>query len=404
MTYAEANLAFPIRYSTFPNCAGIGMLILRAIPGPCHPVKLKAYSDLVKPAVLRQPVYIPGRPIELVAHELDLDSRDVIKLASNENPLGPSPKAVEAVQGALPEAHLYPENECYFLKQRIAAARALQPDQLVVGAGSNEIIYLLGHAFIDRHTEVIVGQNAFIAYKLATLLFGGALVEVPLRDYTHDLQAILAAVTKRTRLIFLPSPNNPTGTANEEGEILRLVSDLPEHVILCVDEAYAEYLDHAPDLRPAIEGGRKVICLRTFSKIYGLASLRIGYGYADPELAGFLNRVRPPFNVSSAAQAAALAALDDTGFVRKSRRLNREGLRQLGRGFTDLGLSYVPSCGNFLLVQFENCSKVFLDLQARGIIVRPLTGYQLPNHLRISVGTAKQNASLLAALAEVAHS
>jgi len=361
---------------------------------------MTSYEDLVKKSVLTQPVYEPGRPIDLVARELGLDPAAIDKLASNENPLGPSPKALEAARKALDDVRLYPENDCYYLREKLADRRELKTDQLIFGRGSSEIINLLGHAFIEPGVEVVMGEQAFILYKIETLLFGGKPVEVPLADLRHNLSAMAAAITPKTRLVFLPSPNNPTGTANTKEEIMDFATSLPEHVIFCFDEAYAEYLDSPPDLRPLIEEGKKIICLRTFSKIYGLAGLRVGYGYAAPELCGLLNRVRPPFNVSSVAQAAVMAALDDEEWIETCRALNRSGLDQLEQGLNRLGVETVPSQGNFILAQFKNSDKIYNYLRDQGIIVRPLTVYTLPRHLRITVGTEAQNRRFLECLSE----
>lgn len=277
-------------------------------------------SALVNPNVLSQPVYEPGKPIDEVARELGLDPNGILKLASNENPLGPSPLALAAATRALAQSELYPDGGCFALRQKLAAIHGLAPDQWVVGNGSNELLELLGHVFLRPGDEVVMGTPAFIVYKLVALLFGARPVEVPLVNHRHDLDALARAITPRTKLIFLPSPNNPTGTANTPEEITAFVRALPEHVVFVFDEAYAEFLDNPPDLRPLIAEGRKVIGLRTFSKIYGLASLRVGYGYSSPELAALLNRVRQPFNVNAIGQAAALAALDDHAFVARAAR------------------------------------------------------------------------------------
>ena len=243
-----------------------------------------------------------------------------------------------------------------------------------------------------------MGDPAFVVYKLVTLLFGAKAVEVPLVNHRHDLGKIAAAITPRTKLVFVCSPNNPTGTANTEAELLAFARALPEHVIAVFDEAYAEFVERAPDLRPLIAEGRKVVCLRTFSKIYGLASLRVGYGYGSAEVCALLNRVRQPFNVNAIAQAAAVAALDDREFADKTARENRAGLAQLERGFGELGLEFVPSVANFLLVQVGNGWRVFEALQRRGVIVRPVKSYGMPAWVRVTVGTREQNERLLAEL------
>jgi histidinol-phosphate aminotransferase len=358
-------------------------------------------SALVNPSVLTQPVYEPGKPIEDVARELGLDPAGILKLASNENPLGPSPLAVAAATRALAHGELYPDGGCFVLRQKLAARHGLAAEQFVVGNGSNEILELLGHVFLRPGDEVVMGAPAFIVYKLVALLFGARPVEVPLVDHRHDLDALARAVTPRTKLVFLPSPNNPTGTANTEAEIHAFVRALPEQVVFVFDEAYAEYLENPPDLRPLLAEGRKVVGLRTFSKIFGLASLRVGYGYASPELAGLLNRVRQPFNVNAVGQAAAVAALDDAEFTARARATNASGLSQLASALAGRGLEIVPSVANFLLVKVGDGARVFTELQRRGVIVRPMKPYGMPEWVRVTVGTAAQNERFLAALDEV---
>lgn len=357
-------------------------------------------ESLVKPEVRTQPIYEPGKPIEEVARELGLDPAGIIKLASNENPFGASPKALAAARRALEQAELYPDGGCYALRQKLAGQWELAPGQFVIGNGSNELIELLGHAFLRPGDEVVMGNPAFVVYKLVTLLFGAKPVEVPLVSHRHDLDALAGAITPRTRMVFVPSPNNPTGTANTEAELLAFARALPAHVIAVFDEAYAEYLESPPDLRPLIAEGRAVIGLRTFSKIYGLASLRIGYGYAAADFCALLNRVRQPFNVNAIAQAAAVAALDDADFVNRCRRDNLAGLRQLEAGLTALGLEHVPSVANFILVRTGDGARRFAELQRQGVIVRPVGSYGLPDWLRVTVGTHAQNVRLLAALGE----
>ncbi|MFT3829227.1 MAG: histidinol-phosphate transaminase [Opitutaceae bacterium] len=356
-------------------------------------------NDLAQRHVMSQPVYEPGKPIEYVARELGLDPATIIKVASNENPLGPSPLALKAARAAMKEAQLYPDGGCVRLRDKLAAKLGLAPAQIAVGNGSNELLELLGHAFLGAGDEVVMGTPAFIVYKLVTLLFGAKPVEVPLVEHKHDLRAMAAAITPRTKLVFLACPNNPTGTANTEAEILEFVRALPDHVVFVLDEAYAEYVENPPDLRPLIAEGRKVICLRTFSKIYGLAGFRVGYGYASAELVALLNRVRQPFNVNSLAQEAAIAALDDEAFVRRSRRVNTAGLRQLTKAFKKLGFEVAPSAANFLLVKVGDGDAVFQRLQKAGVIVRPVRGYGLPEWVRVTVGTRAQNERLLAVLA-----
>jgi histidinol-phosphate aminotransferase len=358
-------------------------------------------ESLVKPSVLTQPVYEPGKPIEYVARELGLDPAGIIKLASNENPHGPSPKAIAAATRALEQGELYPDGGCFALRQKLAALHGLGADQFVIGNGSNEILELLGHVFVGPGDEVVMGAPAFVVYKIVTLLFGAKPVEVPLKNFRHDLDAIARAVTPRTKLVFVATPNNPTGTANTAAELLAFLRGLPEHVVCAVDEAYAEYVESPPDLRPLLREGRKVIGLRTFSKIYGLASLRIGFGYGSPEMIALLNRVRQPFNVNAIAQAAALAALDDREFTERCARENRAGLLQLENGLRALGLEVVPSVANFLLAKVGEGARVFDALQRRGMIVRPLQPYKMPEWIRITVGTREQNERLLVELKAV---
>jgi histidinol-phosphate aminotransferase len=357
------------------------------------------FAELANPGILTQPVYEAGKPIETVARELGLDPAGIIKLASNENPLGTSPLGLAAAQRALQEAHLYPDGGYFALRKKLADKFRLGMDQFVIGNGSNELIELLGHAFLALGRECVMHRSAFVVYKLVTLMFGATPVEVPLGPgLKQDTAALLAAITPHTRLVFLASPANPTGVTNTADEIAALITGLPPHVILVMDEAYAEYLENAPDLRPFIADGRKVICLRTFSKIYGLAALRVGYGYAAPELIAIIQRARQPFNVNAIAAAAATAALDDEAFVTRCRRENLAGLTQLATGFQSLGLEFVPGQGNFLLVKVGDGVAVFDALQRRGVITRPVKGYGLPEWLRVTVGTTAQNERLLAGL------
>ncbi len=356
------------------------------------------YASLAKPSVLTQPIYEPGKPIEYVARELGLDPAGIVKIASNENPFGPSPRAVAAAKAALEQGQLYPDGGCFDLRHKLAAKWQLGADQFAIGNGSNEIIELLGHVFVGAGDEVVMATPAFVVYKLVTLLFGAKAVEVPLREWRHDLAAMAAAITPRTKLVFVCSPNNPTGTANTPAEIVEFVRSVPEHVVVVFDEAYAEYVTGAPDLRPLIAEGKKIVCLRTFSKIYGLASLRVGYGYGSADVCALLNRVRQPFNVNAIAQAAAVAALDDVAFAERCARENNAGLQQIERGCHALGLEFVPSAANFMLIKVGNGARIFDALQRRGVIVRPVASYGLPEWVRVTVGTSAQNERLLAEL------
>lgn len=358
------------------------------------------YEDLVNPRVLEQPIYEPGKPMERVAEERGLDPEGIIKLASNENPFGPSPKALAAAQSALQSVRLYPDGGGLALRENIAVTRNVQPEEVILANGSNEIIELLGHAFLRPGDEVVCGSLSFIVYRLVALLFGATPVEVPMPDFKHDLNAMLDAVTEKTRLVFVASPNNPTGVANSAEELVLFARELPEHVIFGFDEAYAEYLDDPPNLLPLVKEGRKVVCMRTFSKIHGLAGLRLGYGYGSAELTALLHRVRQPFNANAIAQAAAGAALEDEAHVAFCRQANHDGMRQWEMGCKELGLPYVASQANFILVKVGSGTSVFEAMQDKGIIARSLGG-SLEKYLRISIGTKEQNAIALDALREV---
>ncbi|MGE9297153.1 MAG: pyridoxal phosphate-dependent aminotransferase [Puniceicoccales bacterium] len=359
------------------------------------------YRELVRPSVLDQPVYEPGKPIEYVAREFGLEVASILKLASNENPLGPSPLGIEAAERALKEAHFYPDGGCWALRKALAEKFELHADQFIVTNGSNEFMTLLCQAFCGPGDEAVMGAQSFIAFKIGVLLAGGTPVEVAMPDLRHDLDALVDAVTPKTKLVYLPCPNNPTGDRHSQAAIEALIDRLPDHVIFCFDEAYAEYSDDAPDLRPLLARGKKVVCCRTFSKIYGLAAFRVGYAYGDPELIALLNRVRAPFNVNAIGQAAATAALGDEDHVARSKSINDAGLRQLALGFEELGLEYRIDGGNFALLKVENPARIFELLQHQGVIVRPLKPYLLAHHIRVTVGAETQNARLLSCLRDI---
>ena len=370
-------------------------------PRALFPSAMASYSDLANRPILAQPVYEAGRPIEVVAREFGLDPSAVIKLASNENPLGPSPLGLVAARKALDSCHLYPDGGCTFLREKLARKWGMEPGNFVIGNGSNEVMILLAQAFLRPGDEVVFGSQAFIVYKLATMLFGATPIEVPMPGFRHDLEAMRRAVGPKTRIVFLASPNNPTGGTDEPAEILRLAESLPDNVIFCLDEAYAEYLDATADLRPLMRAGRKVVLTRTFSKAYGLAGLRVGYLMGSAEVCGLLNRVRQPFNVNLPALAAAEAALDDEAFVRRTVEVNAAGLRQLGDGLRALGFEYIEGRANFLAARIPDAEQVFTRLQRAGVIVRPLRGYGMTGWLRLTVGTSAQNERLLGELARL---
>lgn len=354
----------------------------------------------LNPALQDVPVYQPGRPIEEVARELGLPASDIIKLASNENPLGPSPAALAAMQKAITNLHLYPDGNAFHLKQKLAEKLGLNAANLILGNGSNEIIEFVGHALMAPGVDVVVSQYCFAIYPIVARLFGANPIFVPAREYGHDLPAMLAAITPQTKVMFVANPNNPTGTLAPPADVLRLVKEVPEHVLLVMDEAYIEFLDVPVDLLPLLRRGEKpnLLIMRTFSKIFGLAGLRLGYGIGQPELIAALEKIRQPFNINSIAQAGALAALDDAGHVRQTRLTNTEGLKFLTENLRAMGLELIPSAANFVLVRVGEGQRVFNELQKLGVIVRPLGGYQLPEWIRISVGTDQQNRRCLAAL------
>ncbi|MDQ6809091.1 MAG: histidinol-phosphate transaminase [Verrucomicrobiota bacterium] len=365
---------------------------------------MKSIWEIANPQLRDLAVYQPGKPIEETARELGVDAQRIIKLASNENPLGPSPKAVAAMRAALASAQLYPDGGGFYLREALGAALGFQREQIILGSGSNEIIEFLGHAFLDRGDEIVTSQHAFIAYRLAAAVFGAKTVETPAPDLRHHLDTMLEAVTPRTRLIFIANPNNPTGTLLTQVEIDAFMQRVPEQIVVCFDEAYFEYVDQPPDTLKFVREGRNVIVLRTFSKIQGLANLRIGYGVAPSELIQVLQKTRQPFNVSGIAQAGALAGLADSEHRRETKRVTDEGRAYLEAQFADLGLGFVPSAGNFVLVKVGDGNAIFKALLERRIIVRALKGYDLAEWVRISIGTMDQNRACIAGLREVMNS
>jgi histidinol-phosphate aminotransferase len=345
--------------------------------------------------------YPPGKPIEEVEREYGIP--DSIKLASNENPLGPSPKALEAIAAAVDRLHRYPEGNCYYLRQALAARLDVPPGALLFGNGSNEIIELIVRTFLQAGEDAVMSDQAFVVYSLIVQAAGGRRRSVPLRSFTHDVGGIAAAITPQTRVVFLANPNNPTGTIFFKCDWELFLSLVPRDVVVVMDEAYAEYVedDDYPDSLAAVREGRNIVVLRTFSKIYGLAGLRIGYGVAPPALVDLVDRVRQPFNVNSLAQAGALAALGDHAHVERSRACNREGMKHLRRACDRLGLEVVPSWANFLLVRVGDGAGVYQKLLERGVIVRPMAVYGFPEHVRVTIGTAPENERFVAALTEV---
>jgi histidinol-phosphate aminotransferase len=354
----------------------------------------------LSPFLKTLPVYQPGRPIEEVAREMNLPADSIIKVASNENPFGPSPLALAAMQKVLANLNLYPDGNAFYLKQKLATKLGIEPANLILGNGSNEIIEFVSHALLASGNDVVVSQFCFAIYPIVAKMFGANVITVPAINHGHDLPAMLKAITPKTRIVFVANPNNPTGTLAPREEVIQFVNDVPDDVLLVMDEAYIEFLDDAVDLVPLIRLGvrKNLILMRTFSKIYGLAGLRVGYGIGNPDLIAALEKTRQPFNINSLAQAAALAALDDDEHVRKTRENNFAGLEFFRRAFRDLKLEFVPSFANFILVRVGEGQKVFDAMQKQGVIVRPMGGYQLPEWIRISVGTPQENERSLGAL------
>ena len=392
----------------------------------------------LNPSLEKLPVYQPGRPIEEVARELNLPASSIIKLASNENPLGPSRLALAAMKKALTHAHLYPDGNAFYLKQKLAAKLGVTPANLALGNGSNEIIEFLGHALLspasslsspkggegrgeeanssssqipsphsgggrESDAEVVVSQYCFAVYPIVTALFGAKLVTVPAKNYGHDLDAMLAAITTSTRIIFVANPNNPTGTIVSAEALQNFIQAVPPHVVIALDEAYIEFLEQKLDLVAEVVTGLRpnLILMRTFSKIYGLAGLRIGYGIGHPELIAALEKVRQPFNINAISQAGALATLDDARHVEKTQRINKRGIKFFTRACKQMKLEVVPSAANFILVRVGDGARVFAEMQKLGVITRPMGGYQLSEWIRISIGTPKENQRCLEALKQV---
>lgn len=362
---------------------------------------------IAKEWISNVPVYEPGKPLDETARELGFsDVAELIKVASNENELGPSPKAIEAMTATVGQMHRYPDGGCFYLKEKLAEKLGVKPGNLLFGNGSNELIEFLGHACLGPGTNLVMSECAFVVYRLVAALFDADVIAAPMKEFAHDLDAMLAAVTPETRMVAVCNPNNPTGTAVAPEEIDRFLDRLPEHVLAVFDEAYFELMpdDRKPDLIGRIRNGQKnLMVLRTFSKAYGLAGLRIGCAVAHEELIETLNHVRQPFNVNAMAQAAALAALDDEKHLAESRKVNFQGLKFFEEELPKIsgGLEFVPSTANFILVKTGSGREMFEKLQKKKVIVRPMNGYGLPDWIRITVGTGQQNRAVIAALKEV---
>jgi histidinol-phosphate aminotransferase len=354
--------------------------------------------DILPPWSSRIRPYPPGKPIEEVEREM---GRTAIKLASNENPLGPSPKAQEAIQNYLGHINIYPDGGGYYLRKKLAEIQGLSLDQIILGAGSTDLIELVAKTFLSGADEAITSESAFYMYRLAVEDMGAGLVQVPMRDLTFDLPAIAHAVTTRTKVIYLGNPNNPTGTIFTTEELDRFLAAIPPRILVVLDEAYFEYVER-PDYSHSIDSvraGKNLLVLRTFSKVHGLAGLRLGYGMGHPELIECLQRIRSPFNASSLAQVAGLAAVDDREHIALSVETNHREMKFLTGELTLLGVRYTPSAGNFLLIDTgRDCEEDFIRLLHEGVIVRPMKLYAFPTCLRVTVGVHEENEQFLEAL------
>ncbi len=358
------------------------------------------YQQLANSTLADLKPYVPGKPIAELQRQYGL--KDIVKLASNESPLGPSTAVQAAIALAVRETTLYPDGNGFELKQAIAEKFAIQPAQITLGNGSNDVLELIARCFTAPDDEVMFAQHAFAVYPLAVKAIGATAVEVPAKHYGHDLPAMLAAVTDKTKLIFIANPNNPTGTAVAHSELEKFLTALPQSLMVVLDEAYLEYNDNPVNTLEWLDKYPNLIICRTFSKAYGLAGLRVGFAVSHPEVADLLNRIRQPFNVNSLALAAAVAALGDDDYLHRARDINAAGMQQFEKGFQALGLDYIPSKGNFICVDVgREAAPVYDALLREGVIVRPVGAYGLPNHLRISIGLEQDNARCLTALKKV---
>ncbi|MCK4252655.1 histidinol-phosphate transaminase [candidate division WOR-3 bacterium] len=347
--------------------------------------------------------YKPGKPIEEVVRELGI-KEEIIKLSSNENPLGPSPKAVQAIKEKIENINIYPDDNCFYLKKKLSEKFNIPPNNITVGSGSVELIELIFKAYVNPGDEIIMSDPSFIMYKIACHIFGGKRIAIPLKDHAHDIETMAKAINRRTKIIILDNPINPTGTIIRNDKFNYFIEKVPENVILVVDEAYKEYIENEnyPNAIDSLKKHENIIILHTFSKIYGLAGLRVGYGFSSTNIIAALMKVRLPFNVNRIAQIATTAALDDDEFVKKSYKNNEAGKEFLYKELKRLNLKYTPTYGNFILVHFEcEAKNVFQAAQKRGVILRTILEYGLPNSLRITIGTPQQNKRLIEVLRKI---
>ena len=363
---------------------------------------MNQFLSLATAGVQKLVPYVPGKPIEELQRELGLD--EVIKLASNENPLGTGTKVIEAIQATIPELTRYPDGSGFNLKAALSAKLGVEAQQISLGNGSSEILELVMRTFVTPEHEVVFSQHAFALYPILTQAVGAIAKVVPAVNYGHDLQAMRAQISDKTRVVFIANPNNPTGTLLPEADLKAFIADLPKDVLCVLDEAYYEFVDpaHRTESMAWPNQFPNLIIARTFSKAFGLAGFRIGYGVSSPELADLLNRVRQPFNCNMLALAAAEAALTDADYLQQTLAINNTGMAQLTAGFKALGLPWIPSSGNFVAVDvLQTAMPIYNALLQKGVIVRPVANYEMPNHLRVSIGTERENQIFLDALAEV---
>jgi histidinol-phosphate aminotransferase len=360
-------------------------------------------AELAPSAIRAISPYQPGKPIAELAREMGLNEADIVKLASNENPLGMSPLAREAAMAAISEVPRYPDGNGFELKSALSQRLGVALNQIVLGNGSNDILEMVARAFLSPGLEAIYAQYGFAVYPLATQAAGAHGVAVAAKDFGHDLPAMLAAINSKTRVVFIANPNNPTGTLLTAAQLEQFLAQVPEQVLVVLDEAYNEYLapEQQSDSVAWLARFPNLVLSRTFSKAYGLAGLRVGYALAAPQVADLLNRVRQPFNVSNVALAAASAALADQAFVAASYQLNRQQMAVITDGLNQLGLAFIPSAANFVTFKVGDGALVNAALLQRGVIVRPIGGYGLPQWLRVSIGLPEENQRFLTALAAV---
>lgn len=346
--------------------------------------------------------YQPGKPLEELERELGLS--DIVKLASNENPVGPSAKVAAAIESAMGDLSRYPDGSNFLLKQSLSKFLGVETNQLTIGNGSNDVLELLARVFLSKENESIISQHSFVVYPLVTRAIGAKLTVVPAKNYAQDLPATLAAISDKTRMIFIANPNNPTGTWIKQKELVSFLDRVPQDVLVVLDEAYAEYVeeDEYPDSIALSKNYQNLVITRTFSKAYGLASLRLGYAISHPDIADLMNRIRQPFNVNALSMIAGLVALEDQTHVKEAVELNAKGMRYLEAECTNLGLSYIPSVGNFLCIDFaQDALPIYDKLLHQGVIVRPIGVYEMPNHLRVTVGTERENKRFVDAVKKV---